>query len=133
MLHKTILRVRDENGLGDIYNEIELRFDKLKVTVEDVITERVYQEVERYNKKAEGYKHPLVSPRDEEMLLNNTKNKEKRRINAQKQVEVALQAFAGNGFFILVDDVQAEDLQQVVTVTPETVISFVKLTPLVGG
>lgn len=133
MLHKTILRVRDENGLGDIYNELELRFDRLSVTVEDIITERVYQEVARYNNKAEGYKHPLVRSSDEETLLNNTRNKTKRRVNAEKQVEVALKAFAGNGFFILVDDMQVEDLRHVVTVSPDTVISFVRLTPLVGG
>ena len=30
MHHKNILRIRDENGLGEIYHELELRFDKIE-------------------------------------------------------------------------------------------------------
>ncbi|MCW5552407.1 MAG: hypothetical protein KIS67_09580 [Verrucomicrobiae bacterium] len=45
----------------------------------------------------------------------------------------ALDAFARNGFFVLVGDRQAESLDEAFTVTPETEVSFVKLVPLVGG
>ena len=38
-----------------------------------------------------------------------------------------------NGFFLLVDDRQIEDLDEEVVVTVESTISFVKLVPLVGG
>lgn len=133
MLHNTILKIRDENSLGEIYHELELRFDKVNVSVEDIITERVYQEVEKYNKKADGYEFALVRPKREEKLLNGIKNKAKRRVNPEKQIEVALNAFSGNGFFILIDEMQAEELGQVITITPDTLVSFVKLTPLVGG
>jgi len=133
MLHNTILKIRDENGTGNIYHELELRFDKIEVTIRDIIRERVYLEIEKYNKKADGYKFALVRPKDEEMLLNGRKKVVKHRVNPEKQLEVALKAFSGNGFFILVDDVQAEELDQVVTIRPDTLISFVKLTPLVGG
>lgn len=133
MLHNTILKIRDENSRGEIYHELELRFDKVNVTVEDIITERVYQEVEKYNKKTDGYEFALVRPKDEETLLNGIKNKLKRRVNPEKQIEVALKAFSSNGFFILIDEMQAEELGQWVTIKPDTIISFVKLTPLVGG
>lgn len=133
MLHNTILKIRDENSRGEIYHELELRFDKVNVTVEDIITERVYQEVEKYNKKADGYEFALVRPKGEEKLLNGIKNKVKRRVNPEKQIDVALKAFSGNGFFILIDEMQAEELGQWVNIKPDTIISFVKLTPLVGG
>lgn len=133
MLHDNILKIRDENGLGDIYNEMELHFDSVNITVRDIIIERVYQEVIRLNQKTDDYRHALVVPKDEETLLNGTRTKRKHRIDAEKQVDIALKAFAGNGFFILIDDFQAEDLDQAVTITQDTVISFIKLTPLVGG
>ena len=38
-----------------------------------------------------------------------------------------------NGFFILIDNKQAEHLDQEYTVSSKTEVSFVKLTLLVGG
>ena len=37
------------------------------------------------------------------------------------------------GFFILVDDHQVDNLEEKLTITPETQITFIKLVPLVGG
>ena len=49
------------------------------------------------------------------------------------QFEKALDAFARSGFFILINNQQAESLEQEFDVNHETQISFVKLTMLVGG
>jgi hypothetical protein len=133
MLHNNILKIRDENGLGDIYNELDLSFENAKVTIKDIITERVFQEVEKYNQKADAYKYALVTPREEELQLNRSQNLKHRRINPEKQVEIALRGFESNGFFILVNDLQVGRLDTIVTVGPDTTISFIKLTPLVGG
>lgn len=133
MLHQNILTVRDENNLGIVYHELKLSFEKVAVSVSDIITQRVYQEVEEYNKKAVNYQHALVQPKAEEALLNAASKQKKRLVNAEKQVETALLAFQNNGFFMLVDDRQAEDLNEIITITPETTVSFIKLTPLVGG
>ena len=131
MLHENILLIRDESSFGDVYNELKLHFDKTQVSVKDIITERVFQEVKKYNDKATEYKHALVVPRKEERLLN--KNLKRNNVNPEKQVDAAIDAFGNNGFFILVDDLQVEDLDQVVTIKPYTVVTFVKLTQLVGG
>lgn len=48
-------------------------------------------------------------------------------------MKAALDGFASNAFIMLIDDVQAEDLEQRVAVRPETEVTFLKLTPLVGG
>jgi len=133
MLTEAILRIRDENGIGGIFNEFDLHFRNVKITIRDIITERVHLEVKRYNKKADGYRFALVSPTHEELLLNGSKTKSKGAVDPEKQVAAALEGFSKNVFFILVDDVQAEELDQVVTIRPDTRISFIKLTPLVGG
>ncbi|MGY0216469.1 hypothetical protein ACWJJH_03660 [Endozoicomonadaceae bacterium StTr2] len=138
MLHETILRVRDENALGNISHELQLRFDRVEVTARDIITERVLQEVVAYNNRAQQKQHAshtLVAPRAEETLLNGTgkKYQERPQVNAERQIEIAVEAFHSNGFFMLVDNEQIEDIDQQVIITPETVVSFIKLTPLVGG
>lgn len=133
MLHENILRIRDENNLGSIYNELNLSFDKIEVSIKDIITQRVFQEIEEYNKKAANYKHALVQPKTDELMLNAVSKQKKRSINTEKQLEVALHAFKNNGFFMLVDDRQAVGLDEVVVIRTNTTVSFIKLTPLVGG
>jgi len=44
-----------------------------------------------------------------------------------------LDAFQKNSFFVLVDDYQVADLQEEMLVSKDTKVSFVQLTPLVGG
>ncbi|MEU3605921.1 hypothetical protein AB0E83_10755 [Streptomyces sp. NPDC035033] len=45
----------------------------------------------------------------------------------------ALDAFARNGFLVLVGDRQVEDPDETLTVGPETEVVFLRLVPLVGG
>jgi len=132
MLHNNILQIRDESNLGNVYNEMQLHFVNVEVSVEDIIRERIFKEVAHYNEKVNTYKHALVKPQDEE-LVRNSHSAKKNKVDAEKQVGIALKAFANNGFFIIIDDIQAESLQQRVTIKGTTVVSFVKLTALVGG
>lgn len=75
-----------------------------------------------------------MTPTEAETTLNGIKVKPKKHlIDAKKQVEVAIEAFSRNGFFVLVDDKQFEHLEDEIIVEKTTSISFVKLTPLVGG
>jgi hypothetical protein len=133
-----ILTIRDETAAGAVYSERPLEFPSEQITVRDLIRERVYQEVQDFN-RAEGERifRGLVQPTDAERILNGSRAefrlRERRAIDWKQQFEKALEAFAKNGFFILIDDRQAENLEQEFTVSPRSEISFVKLTPLVGG
>lgn len=127
------IAIKDETFAGDILNEIELEFVSELVTVRDIIEARVLQEVERYNSKRPEFFNGLVEPSDAERTLNGFKLKSKRIVDGEKQVYVALEAFQRNGFFMLVDDKQAGSLEEEVRLSKSTRISFVKLTPLVGG
>jgi hypothetical protein len=138
MLHENILRIRDENSLGEIYHELTLSFSSIEVSVLDIITERVRDEVLSYSRKAaDSQNHALVQPTEVEKRLNQNRMRNQaeisKKIDIDKQIDIALKAFHSNGFFILIDDVQAEELEQLVTIKPDTTVSFIKLTPLVGG
>ncbi|MEQ7802006.1 hypothetical protein ABDJ41_19580 [Pedobacter sp. ASV1-7] len=127
------ITIKDETFSGKVLQEINLEFATDFVTVQDIITSRVIKEVENYNSKLPAYFNGLIEPSDAEKTLNGYKLKPKKIIDAEKQVYVALDAFQRNVFFVLIDNQQSESLEQMVELSKNTTISFIKLTPLVGG
>jgi len=127
------LTITDETFTGDIINSISLDFEKELITVAEIIEQRVRKEVENYNAKMSDYFKGLVVPSDAEKSLNGYKIKNKRTIDAEQQAYIALGAFQKNGFFVLIDDKQAEDLNEKVLLHDKIKVSFIKLTSLVGG
>lgn len=127
------LVIKDETFTGDIINKIEIEIANELITVKDLIASRVTAEVNRYNQRSSDYFKGLIQPSDTEKTLNGFKFKKKRNIDAEKQVYIALDSFQKNSYFILIDDIQAESLEQEVLVRQDTSVSFLKLTPLVGG
>ena len=128
--------IRDEMlGKQAPSHELRLTFSVDEVAVRDIIAERVRMEIDQYERKVvTSFANNLVAPSDAELRLNEAKKTMKYRpIDADKQVEVAFKAFERNGFFIIVGDRQVESLDERVSLTDNPDISFVKLTPLVGG
>ncbi|HAA14997.1 MAG TPA: hypothetical protein DCE41_26210 [Cytophagales bacterium] len=128
-----LITIKDESATGDILNEIQIQIDQERTTVKDLIAARVTAEVRGYNEKNVEYYKGLVQPRDAEVTLNGFKLKKRRKLDAEKQIYKALEAFQQNGYFVLVDNLQCEDMDQEVLVNNQTTVSFIKLTPLVGG
>ena len=129
----TILAIYDETVSGDRTAAGSLDFLKERITVRELIRERVYQEVREYNAKSQEYFRGLVRPTDAEQTLNGYKLRQHRRVDWEKQYALAITAFESNGFFILVDDRQVDSLDDEIELRLETSVSFVKLVPLVGG
>lgn len=127
------LTIRDENTLGDIDRTFVLDFLTERITVRELIRSRVYQEVKDYNTRQPEVFRGLVQPTDTERTLNGYKLRKPRQINWEKQFDKAIAAFLGNGFLILVDDEQVTELDEEITIAPETAVTFLKLVPLVGG
>jgi hypothetical protein len=109
---KMKLAIKDESFAGKVLNEIYIEFNRETVTVKDIIEARVIKEVEEYNKKSSEYFNGLVEPTDAEKTLNGYKLKTKRIIDAEKQIYIALEAFQKNGYFVLIDTIQSESLEQ---------------------
>lgn len=133
MAISTEIKIHDTTFAGKILHEISLSFASECVLVREIISERVKYEVENYNKKLPEYFNGLIEPTEAEKTINGMRMKTKQPIDAEKQVYIALDAFQRNGYFILIDNVQAETLDQEVLLTGDMIVSFVKLTPLVGG
>lgn len=127
------LTVRDETAGGQTTHELVLEFLTERITVEELIRSRVYQEVKDYNASQQDVFQGLVQPTDAEATLNGYKVRKGRQIDWKQQFEKAQAAFRENRVLILVDDRQVSGLADEITITPETHVSFVRLTPLVGG
>ena len=127
------LTIYDETLSGEKTPRLTLDFAVQRITVRDLIRDRVYQEVHDYNQAQPEYFRGLVQPTDSEQVLNGYKLPKQRSIDWGKQYEKALQAFQNNGFIILVNDRQVEDLEEEIELTEELPISFLRLIPLVGG
>ncbi|MFP5039719.1 hypothetical protein [Parasediminibacterium sp. JCM 36343] len=127
------LTIKDETVGGNIINKIDVSFASELTTIKDIIAARVKAEVDLYNQQLPLYFKGLVQPSDAETTLNGYKLKDKRKVDTEKQCYIAFEAFYKNAYFILVDNIQAEALDQMVVINPQTNISFIKLTPLVGG
>ncbi|MGB1206821.1 MAG: hypothetical protein ACPG5B_14325 [Chitinophagales bacterium] len=124
------LTIKDETAAGRVLHQILLEFEHEYISVKQLIEARIKAEIKRYEKDIDSYKKGLVLPTNLEKRLNNKKAP---KIDVEKQLYIALQAFQNNGFFILVDDEQVEELEDKFLIDETTQVSFIKLTPLVGG
>lgn len=66
-------------------------------------------------------------------LIEQRVRSEVAQVEADAQCARALAAFENNGFLLFADDRQIESLEERIVIRPETRVSFIKLTPLVGG
>lgn len=128
-----LLSIKDETLTAGALNELFIDFDSNEITVKDLIVERVIHEVDAYNNSTEKYFKGLVTPTDAEVTINGYRLQGKKQIDPEQQIYIALNAFSQNGYFILINDLQAESLDQKILITTETSVRFIKLLPLIGG
>jgi hypothetical protein len=124
---------RDETATGKPLTEWEVAGLPERMTVRELIRLRVREEVARHNARPSNRFNGLVRPDDAETELNGYRLREPRRIDWERQAEIAERAFLANGFFVLAGDRQVEDLDEVVDLIADPDLVFVKLVALVGG
>jgi hypothetical protein len=132
----TTLKIRDETTFslgGDDDRGFTLDVATERITVLELIRARVLREVREYNLSQPEYFRGLVQPTDAERSLNGFKMRKGRTIDPERQFELAKRAFHSNGFILLVDDRQVDELDDEIEIRPETTVTFLKLVPLVGG
>lgn len=129
------LTIRDETtfSFGSEGGGFTLDVPTERVTVRELIRTRVYAEVRDYNLRRPEFFRGLIQPSDAERTLNGFRLRRARKIDAEVQFEKAVELFYRNGFLVLVDDRQVEELEDEIETGPETTVTFLKLVPLVGG
>jgi hypothetical protein len=129
----TLITVADETATGTTLNEFSLEFLNERVTVRELIRARVYQEVSEYNARQSEHFRGLVQPEDSVRTASGFRLRKQRKIDWEEQYKRALTGFRANGFLILVDDHQLDDLDEEIELRYDAKVSFLRLVPLVGG
>lgn len=124
---------RDETATGEPVAETHIAGLPERMTVRELIRLRVREEVARHNARPSDRFNGLVRPDDAEAELNGYRLREPRRIDWERQADIAERAFRANGFFVLAGDRQVDDLDEEIDLTADPDLVFVKLVPLAGG
>jgi len=125
--------IKDETGAGRVTAAMTVDGIDQRITVRDLVRTRVREEVVRYNARAGSLFTGLVMPEGAEPGLEGFRMAATRWIDWEKQASKAIEAFGRNGFFVLVGDRQVTDLDEVLELTADTDIRFIRLVPLAGG
>lgn len=123
--------IRDESFPRSEIVEVLLRLSSHRLTARDLISERVRAECDQRLLDGSGRLARLIQPGKKEEALNGPGAVDK--VDPDREIGRALSAFEKNGFVLLVDDLQVEALDDELEIKDETVVTFLKLTPLVGG
>jgi hypothetical protein len=128
-----ILKTMDQVPGASSVHGPALSFPVPTVTAREIVRARVEAEVERYNSDEE--RRPfvgLVAPAAAERELNGPP-RQRRPIDAERQIEVALEAIRKGRVILMFNGVQVEDIDAPLLITPVSEARFLKLVPLVGG
>jgi hypothetical protein len=104
-----------------------------KLTLRELIAERVRREVGAFNQNRPEVYHGLVAPEESERLLNGYRLKRLRELDAEQEVERAFRAFERNGFLVFASGRQIESLDAEIDLAAGGKLEFIKLLPLAGG
>lgn len=108
-------------------------FDVPKITLRELLRERIRREVESFNLHRPEVYRGLVQPEDSERILNGYQVKRLHTLDPEREYQHALQAFESNGFLVFVAGRQIESLDEEIDLESDEDVEFLKLVPLVGG
>ena len=129
-----VLKLVDQTTRGEVLQEVTLTLASTRVSAREIIERRVRMEVQTFNEQQDQQVFQgLVQPTDTERELNGYRLRKPRKIDADEQIQRAIEAFELNRFFMLVGDRQVESLDELIGIARDTRVSFLKLVPLVGG
>lgn len=149
--HMTLmLTVRDETVTGHLCSTRVLELPRERMTIRELIRERVYQEVQdliagRGDRPLPGLVSPVAPAQPGDVALparcsgagppncGPAPSTAPATLDWRPEFDKAVAAFTKNAFLILVDERQATSLDEEVELGSTTRISFVRLTLLVGG
>jgi hypothetical protein len=111
----------------------QLRLASERITLRELLTRRIEEEVAAINAGDDSIRPLVVAPTEQEKRLNGEPLKRSTGIDAGRQLAAAIEAFQRTRILVVVNRRQLLDLDEDITVTPDTEVRFIKLVPLVGG
>ena len=127
--------VQDERSytFGSGLYPLTLTVPARQITAQQLIEARVCQEVASFNQERPDYFCGLIQPWGAERTPQGFRLEQQRPLDRHQQLCRAMDAFRLRGFLLLVNRQQVLELEEVITLGPETEITFLKVLPLVAG
>jgi hypothetical protein len=123
----------DETTAGSRDTGWAMHIAEERLTLRELIRRRVYQEVTEFNARDSAVFKGLVQPAGADRTPAGFRVSPGQQVDWQKQYELAVDAFSRNGFVVLVDDRQVDELDAELSLVLGAEVTFLKLVPLVGG
>lgn len=123
----------DETTSGERHDAWGLEIFEERLSLRELIRRRVFQEVAEFNAREPELFTGLVQPSGAERALNGFRVRKGTKVNAEAQFAKAVESFSRNGFVVLVDDRQVEELDDEIELARHVEVTFLKLVALVGG
>jgi hypothetical protein len=122
----------------------DLIYAQETITAREFITRRVEEEIAQIQEKQKDPQRIKAQHRmflagltktSPEVFLNNSPKSFHRikAIDVNRAIKTALSAFRAGHYFLLFNDKQVENLDDLLILRPESEAIFVQLTPLIGG
>lgn len=135
--------VRDETMAGRAIGEWVLPDLPDRISARELVRLRVREEVARFN-ATRARPETVADPRRPETVadagrpgtfagLVRPADPARSRVDWEAQADIACAAFGSNAFVMIAGDRQVEDLDEVIDLRRAHAVSFIRLTPLVGG
>jgi len=123
------LLIRDETLTGLIEREERFSFSDETITIKEIIAERVKSEI----KRKQNIDSLKAFQNVREVDYNKGKTSLLKEIDIESHIHKAYALFDGGQIIVLVNNHQAESLDEKIEIMSDKVVSFLKLVPLVGG
>lgn len=120
----------DQTLSGKLIQRLSLPIISTRTTLQQLIKERVYHEIEQLSKHNIISNSLFIQPTAMESLLNGYA---KKNIDPELEYQKAINDFQRHRYIVLVDEYQQTDLNHTFDLFENSVIQFIKMIPLVGG
>jgi hypothetical protein len=110
-----------------------------EMQLSELITKVVHDEVRLFrNRQADNRLLHVLTPEQiaegvEKGMVTSGGSDLDQNVDVDDAIATALEAFSDGFYFVFVDDVQIDHLDQTVTVAPNSTLLFLRLVPLAGG
>ncbi len=129
----TVLTACDETVSGEKIHTIKLRVDGERVSVRELITQRVHQEADKFNLERPVCFRALVQPAGAQQTSNGFRLAEHRDMDWQQQAAAACEGFSKRMISVLVDGREMLDLDNEIAINDNTNVTFVTFMPVIAG
>jgi hypothetical protein len=125
--------IQEASFSGKILDEIFLEIEQEITSVAEIIANHVIQQVTCSNNQLKKQQKSYQNDFEQELNLHTSRVKNRALFDTEKEIYKANSAFQNKQMIVMIDNKQAQSLEEEVFLNENTTIRFLRLMPLIGG